>query len=111
MLTRDAYGGGRVGRRRDVILRVLARGRAPPPGPATAARGRRACVRGCGFYALCLERYMYALTTCDMSLRAPESNLYELAKTCLDDDVSRDPLVRGRSRQRIAVARVHTLTL
>ena len=62
MLTRDAYGGGRVGRRREVILRVLARGRAPPPGPATAARGRRACVRGCGFYALRLERYMYALT-------------------------------------------------
>ena len=105
MLTRDAYGGGRVGRRREVILRVLARGRAPPPGPATAARGRRACVRGCGFYALCLERYMYALTTSDMSLRGRrDRNTYELPEA--------NVTVRESSVGSVSQSReIHTLTL
>ena len=107
MLTRDAYGGGRVGRRREVILRVLARGRAPPPGPATAARGRRACVRGCGFYALCLERYMYALTTCDMSLRGRrDRNTYELPVRS-ERDCPRESSVGSVSQSR----EIHTLTL
>ena len=105
MLTRDAYGGGRVGRRREVILRVLARGRAPPPGPATAARGRRACVRGCGFYALCLERYMYALTTYVTCLSAAaETATYELPEA--------NVTVRESSVGSVSQSReIHTLTL
>ena len=104
MLTRDAYGGGRVGRRREVILRVLARGRAPPPGPATAARGRRACVRGCGFYALCLERYMYALTTKYLSAAAKTAT-YELPEANV---TVRESSVLGSVSQS---REIHTLTL
>ena len=107
MLTRDAYGGGRVGRRREVILRVLARGRAPPPGPATAARGRRACVRGCGFYAFCLERYMYALTTCDMSLRGRRDRKRNLRATPEANVTVRESSVGSVSQSR----EIHTLTL